>query len=113
MKTDIFYRGMRTPTGNYPVVHRVDTDGQSTFLDVRQDLAPHNSDAAIPFGWLKKGPPCRQLALALLADATGDDTKALRLYERFASRFVSKLPDGGWLIKAEDVRNWVLKEEGN
>lgn len=60
---------------------RVEEDGRPTRgLQLRLDLANH-SPTGFEWGYTGSGPA--QLALALLADATGDDEQALRLHQRF------------------------------
>jgi len=63
-------------------------------LAVRADLRKHSS----AFAWgLSAHPGCAQLALALLADALGDDAGAMRLQEAFRCRVVELLPER-WTI---------------
>ncbi len=52
-------------------------------------------------GYRGSGPA--QLALALVADVLGDDERALRAYQEFKFRFVSRLPHGkSWEPLAAD-----------
>jgi hypothetical protein len=67
MHAVVRYRGVRTPAGSDVV--RVHADGSASLLRPRHDLCNYG-----PFGfeWGRRGPGASQLALALLADATGD-----------------------------------------
>jgi Family of unknown function (DUF6166) len=65
-----------------------------TRLDPRFDL--HRYPAA-NFSWSGDGPGQLQLALALLANALGDDERALRFHLDFNRRVVSIFPDR-WTI---------------
>jgi len=63
-------------------------------LAVRADLRKHSS----AFAWgASADPGCAQLALALLADALGDDAGAVRFQEAFRLRVVERLPER-WTI---------------
>jgi hypothetical protein len=65
-------------------------------LRQRQDLANHSPDG---FAWGYGGSGPAQLALALLADAWGDDRRALRAYQTFKWMLVSVIPQGlPWVI---------------
>jgi hypothetical protein len=54
------------------------------------------------FEWSYDGPGPRQLALALLADHLGDDTKALGLSEAFMRHVVAYL-DNAWMLTSSDI----------
>ena len=66
-------------------------EGAETWaLDPRVDLRTHS---AAGFAWDDgKSNGARQLALALLADALGDDARADRLHHDFCSRVVAIVP---------------------
>jgi hypothetical protein len=76
-------------------------------LDPRFDLANHSPDG---FEWGYGGSGPSQLALALCADALGDDERALAAYQRFKFRVVGKLP-AAWSLSASDVRTIVADLE--
>src|SRR6516162_11027293 len=96
----IKYVGTRTKEG-CEVVKEV--DGQSAGrLDPRLDLWNH-SPTGFEWGYGGSGPA--QLALALLADALGDDARAVRLHQRFKWEIVARLErDEEWELSVADVR---------
>jgi len=73
-------------------------------LDPRHDLRNHSPDG---FGWGYHGSGAAQLALALLADATGDWDFATRVYQDFKNDVVAKLPRGSWELTESQVRDWA------
>ena len=77
-------------------------DGQkSEPLPLRLDLVNH-SPAGFSWGYGGSGPA--QLALALLADALGDDDLAVRLHQAFKFRVVACWPEGErWWITADQI----------
>lgn len=76
-------------------------------LPARLDLANH-SPTGFEWGFAGSGPA--QLALALCADALGDDQRALRIYQTFKFRIVARLPER-WVLAADDVRATVAELE--
>lgn len=91
------YEGVRTEAGCV-----VTADGQ--LLDLRRDLRNHSPDGA-EWGYGGSGPA--QLALALLADATGDDELAQRHYQRFKREVVAGFERDRFLITQAEIRCWV------
>ena len=87
-------------------------DGQkSEPLPLRLDLFNHSPTG---FGWGYGGSGPAQLALALLADALGDDDLAVRLHQAFKFRVVACWPEGErWWITADQIAAVVkvIKEE--
>jgi hypothetical protein len=78
----------------------VSVDGRP--LDLRLDLDNH-SPTGFEWGYGGSGPA--QLALALLADALGDDQLALRLHQPFKWRVIAKLErDADWKMTGDAVR---------
>lgn len=72
-------------------------------LEPRTDLSKHDSSK---FGWgVGEGDPA-QLSVALLADALGDDGRALRLQQSFNKRVVSMLPKR-WVMSRSRVLAYV------
>jgi hypothetical protein len=93
MKT---YRGFRDPTGTAIV----EVDGRP--LELRLDLDNH-SPTGFEWGYGGSGPA--QLALALLADATGDADRARQAHQRFKAEYVARLArNERWDITDQDVR---------
>ena len=80
---------------------------RTAFLDPRLDLANH-SPTGLSWGYAGSGPA--QLALALLAHATGYDKRALKNYQTFKARVVAKLPRN-WKLTRSQVLSELLKIE--
>ena len=79
----------------------VSDDRKSEPLPLRLDLFNH-SPTGFSWGYTGSGPA--QLALALLADALGDDDLAVRLHQAFKFRVVACWPEGErWWITAEQI----------
>lgn len=91
------YRGIRTPEGCIVTVN-----GRE--LDMRLDLWNH-SPTGFEWGYSGSGPA--QLALAILADVTGDDDLAVTLHQRFKFSNVAGFPKDGWNISDDQVKVWV------
>ena len=85
------------------MVVRVDEKGELP-LDPRYDLRNHSPTG---FAWAYAGSGPAQLALAILADATGDDATALRHYQQFKFDKIAVLPRGTWKIDSADVLDWL------
>ena len=77
-------------------------DGQkSEPLPLRLDLFNHSPTG---FSWGYGGSGPAQLALALLADALGDDDQAIRLHQCFKFKVVACWPEEErWWITAEQI----------
>jgi hypothetical protein len=77
-------------------------DGQkSELLPLRLDLFNHSPTG---FSWGYGGSGPAQLALALLADALGDDDQAIRLHQAFKFKVVACWPEEErWWITAEQI----------
>jgi hypothetical protein len=80
---------------------RVVEDGKSRDLDPRLDLRSH-SPSGFQWGYGGSGPS--QLALALVADATGDDELAQRTYQAFKFKIVASINSDEWRLSADAVR---------
>lgn len=75
------------------------------WLPMRNDLRNHSPDGA-SWGYSGSGPA--QLALALLAHATGDDELAQKLYQRFKVDVVSRWDMGkDWEMDQVAVLEWL------
>jgi Family of unknown function (DUF6166) len=100
------YQGSRSPAG--PSVYVGDSLTRSRYmLADRRDL--------IDFGpsvleWALDRAGGRQLALALCADALGDDGLALSVYERFYAGVVRLLPIRRWDLTDKEVREMFSVE---
>lgn len=89
MKT---YQGARTIDGI-----RVSVDGAP--LPERYDIERFTNGG---FEWTYIGNEPRQLALALLADHLGDDTKALALSDAFMRKVIADL-DNDWTMNGAEI----------
>lgn len=78
-----------------------------TPLKPRHDLWNHSPDG---FNWGYGGSGPAQLALALLADALGNDEEAVRLHQRFKWEWVSGF-DTSWDMTDEAIRAWAAQQE--
>ena len=91
------YEGVRTDSGCVVTV-----DGRE--LPMRHELRNHSPDGA-EWGYGGSGPA--QLALALLADATGDDELAQGQYQRFKREVVAGFERDCFLITQAEIRCWI------
>jgi hypothetical protein len=102
-KTYVMFR-----CGGYAVAH-VRQGARESALDPRLDLARHSPDG---FEWGYHGSGPAQLALAILADAIGDDRRALELYQRFKRDIVAQMPQAdAWELPQALVREIVQQME--
>jgi Family of unknown function (DUF6166) len=107
------YVGKRNHNGS-AVVRVIGRDGDSHALPARWDLDNH-SPTGFEWGYGGSGPA--QLALALIADALGDDQLALRLHQKFKWMVVAGLPKDHWRLTEpqviELVGHCLLKASSN
>src|SRR5262245_1118662 len=92
------YVGVRLRDG--PRVFRVTKSAFCEPLDPRYDLRHHTPDG---FAWRYAGSAPAQLALALLADASGDDEYALDHYLNVKGRLVARLTESVWRLSSEEI----------
>lgn len=97
MKT---YRGFRDEQGNAHVEAQDGFESESYPLRWRLDLDNH-SPTGLEWGYGGSGPA--QLALALIADATGNDEHALERHQDFKWKVVAKLDKDEWTLTSIDV----------
>lgn len=103
----VTYCGWRDDKGNCRV--RVRDGNISRELPLRLDLSNH-SPTGFEWGYGGSGPA--QLALAILADALGDDQRALRLYQHFKWEVVANLArDRAWGLDSLLVRQTAFRLE--
>ncbi|MFO0888334.1 MAG: DUF6166 domain-containing protein [Isosphaeraceae bacterium] len=100
----IRYVGRRTKEGTH--VTRESDDGTSKPLPLRLDLAK-KSPTGFEWGYNGSGPA--QLALAMLADAIGDE-RAMPNLQRFKFAVVGRLPQMGWILTQDEVLEWFARE---
>ena len=80
-------------------------DGAVRPLPSRLDLWEHS--VKLEWGYGIGGPA--QLALAILADATGSDSYAERHHHWFKQAVVMRLPWDGWELPESSVMDWVAE----
>jgi hypothetical protein len=102
------YIGERTPDGCQVVVVDPSNPDRSYLLPPRHDLRNHSPDG-FEFGYAGSGPS--QLALALLADALGDDERAERLYQDFKFKVITRLEGDRFEISEDDIKQTVARLE--
>lgn len=99
-ETGLVYHGYRKkPTGLS--VYRRDRDGNITELDPRYDLRNHSPDG---FEWGYSGSGPAQLALALCADALGNDPAALIVYQTFKQAVIVRLNKKAWAMSRREIQ---------
>jgi len=102
------YSGSRRGDGQTDV--RVSDGNVSRPLPWRLDLM-NKSPTGLEWGYGGSGPG--QLALAILADATGDDDLAVRLHQSFKWAWITPLPRrASWTIPEESVQQFVRTMTG-
>lgn len=84
-----------------PANVRVIENGKGRALNPRHDLRNHSPDG---FQWGYGGSGPAQLALALVADATGDDELAQRTYQRFKFNIIAGIQADRWTMTAAAIR---------
>lgn len=93
------YMGIRAGRGECTVLHS-DGSPAGKHLPQRHDLANH-SPTGFEWGYAGSGPA--QLALALLAHATGDDARALRQHQYFKAMVVAGLARERWTLTSDQI----------
>lgn len=104
------YVGTRTPDECVVVV--VNPEGGEELLDLRHDLRKHSAG----FNWGFGGSGPAQLALALLADALGDDERARRFYQDFKFKVIARIDDDAFALTQTAIEQTVARleaERGN
>ena len=82
--------------------------GERRLLLLRHELRNH----ARTFSWGYRGEGPAQLALAILADAIGNDQRAVRLYQLFKNEVIAGLqPEQPWSLSHYAVVAWVRQAE--
>ena len=100
------YAGERSGLGAASGVSvTVAEDGGAHPLRSRLDLREHSVN--LEWGYGIGGPA--QLALAILADATGNDSYAERHHHWFKQDVVMRLPWDGWELPESRVWEWIAE----
>jgi hypothetical protein len=100
----------------YDMVRKFNDDAHASVFDgtkrsvlpPRLDLRNH-SPTGFEWGYAGSGPA--QLALALLADATGDDELALKHYQTFKHRIIASKSRHDWSLTQDDIISWVEEQQ--
>jgi hypothetical protein len=92
------YRGERLPTG--PRVYVLGPDGT-------ERLVPRSRASLGSYSWGCHGAGSRELAWALIRDATGDRQLADDWYLDLSTEIVSRLPADEFELRASDVVTWL------
>jgi Family of unknown function (DUF6166) len=101
MKT---YHGRRTHDGCSVQVR--EGSRPARFLDPRLDLCSH-SPTGFEWGYPGSGPA--QLALAILADFLGDDTRAIALHQEFKWDHISQIAGHEFCISDDVLERWYRR----
>ena len=84
--------------------HRVEVTADGRPLDPRLDLCSH-SPTGFEWGYGGSGPA--QLALALLADHTGNDNEAVALHQDFKRLVVARFAFRSWELTGPQMDSWL------
>ena len=98
------YTGIRGESYTYTVTV-TDKNGKTYDLPVRNDLVSLVSDER--FGWSYAGSGPSALALAIVADVTGNDIYAVEKYKEFRDLVIKRLVDGDWKMSEPWIREFV------
>ncbi len=95
------------------VTKQIKETGRS-FVNMNLDIEPSRKvyNHSLDFEWGFSGSGAAQLALALLMDATGDNTLATALYQLFKSEIVASWQEDLWEISGEEILIWVKDAAG-
>lgn len=74
-------------------------------LAPRWDLRNHSPDG---FNWGYTGSGPAQLALAMMCDLLGDDAKALKVYQDFKDKWVTRIAKQGVPWDATEAQLWTF-----
>ena len=97
------YVGLRT-SGSEGVTVSVLEGGDPRPLPPRFDLRSHSPTG---FGWGHSGRGPAQLALAILADITGNDEYAVRHHHWLKLEVIAALPWEGWKLTKSQIEEWI------
>jgi hypothetical protein len=100
MGTVVYAGGHRVGVTRVLVLGR----GPVEWLRYRPDLRALPSDC---YSWGKHCAGAESLAISILADAL-DDEWALWGYREYAAEVLANLPEDGWELTADGVRDWAF-----
>jgi hypothetical protein len=78
--------------------------------DGSEVLHPGGDEFIAGFRWGSRGIAVRELARAILLDATGSPVLAELRCRAFAGEVLVGLPEDGFRLEGEEVRRWVERE---
>ncbi|MFO0847120.1 MAG: DUF6166 domain-containing protein [Gemmataceae bacterium] len=106
MTPGVAYVARRDPADGRVSVVKLTQAGDELALPPRTDLRNHSPAG---FGLSHAGSGPAQTALALLADALGNDDLARDLYQAFKAEVVARVPDAvaEWHISRQDILDWA------
>ena len=103
--TNRVYVGIRLSGPDSPGLNvSVVENGDPRPLPLRLDLQSH-SPGGFEWGYGSSGPA--RLALAILADVTGNDEYAVRHHPWFKLDVIASLPWEGWKLTESQARAWI------
>lgn len=119
-ETDVSYVGEPFPTARVRGVPQASLKigsgkphlppGAAYDLDPRHDLWNHSPDG---FSWGYGGSGAAQLALAILADFTGDDHLAFELHQLFERKVIARLAAASpFRMEASTLRRFLRDPDG-
>lgn len=99
------YKGERLKDGAVVSVTTIKNgEERISLLNPRYDLYNHSPDG---FEWGYGGSGPAQLALALLADRTDDET-TLRLYQQFKRDVIVRMEKRKWTLTSVEITKWII-----
>jgi hypothetical protein len=99
------YRGRRRDRER--IIEVIRGDEKPRALDPRLDIHAYTSDG---LEWATGYAAPRQLALAILADATGNRQIALSYHQDFKCEVINELAWEGWELTGEEILNWLARK---
>jgi hypothetical protein len=97
-----YYRGVADWWGRHVWVER---DG------IRGALS-HHGDAGVSYAWGRSGPCARELARALLFDATGNAALSERYCRDLTHEVLAHLPDREFVLRRDEILAWIAERPG-
>ena len=85
--------------------------GSRVWVEQGQTRRMLRQSGDVSFSWGRRGLGTRQLAQAILADATGNPMLAQRLSRDLAIEVVAQLDDSGFELGRDDVLAWVSRRD--
>src|SRR3954462_2525908 len=107
---DLVFRGDADVVPRFRVTVVEPGAGRPRRLPLRLELYNHSPTG---FGWGYDGAGPAQLALAILAEVTGDNSLAMRLHQDFKRDVIAGLAmNRSWQLDERQVREWLSIQAG-